>query len=100
MTEQDAQHRAFSEASISDWARSAALLEDAVVHEPGDPDAEPIRTPEEWNEAGWDSERQRPKNAGESTTALLGRLLDPEAPDDAALDYSTTPLTDEQAGAA
>lgn len=77
----DPQHLAFAESGESDWARAAALLEDAVVHEPGDPDAEPIRTPEEWDGELWDSERQPPKTIEEAKAALAARVADPDAPD-------------------
>jgi hypothetical protein len=94
----DAQHVAFAEADESDWAAAAQLMEDAVVHEPGDPDAPPIRTPEEWDEDEWDSERQPPKSAREATGALAQRVATPEAPDATTVDYEFVELTPGQRG--
>jgi len=100
VTEQsrDPQHDAFAKADESDWARQAELLESAVVHEPGDPDAAPIRTPEEWDDDEWDSERQPPKTVREATGALAQRVATPEAPDTTTLDYEFVKLTPEQRG--
>jgi len=81
MTEPDPQRAAFVDAGDDDWATEAALLEGAVVHDPADPDAEPIRTPEEWHATGWDAERQPPKTLAEAQAALAGRIADPDAPD-------------------
>lgn len=86
MTEPDPQHEAFAEAGESDWARSAALLEGATVHEAGD--MEGVLAPEKWHEQGWDSERQQPKTHDEAAVELAGRIADPSAPD-----------TEDQAGA-
>lgn len=96
--ERDAQYAVFAESGESDWARAAELLDDAVVHEPGDPDAPPIRTPEEWHDEEWDSERQPAKSAREATGALAQRVATPEAPDAVTVDYETVELTDEQRG--
>jgi hypothetical protein len=79
MTHPDLQRRAYSDASESDWAREAELLAGATIHLPGDPDAPPIRTPEEWE--GWDTDRQSPKTVAEAQAALAGRIADPDAPD-------------------
>lgn len=79
----DPQRRVFADAGESDWDREAELLEGAVVHVPGDPDAPPIRTPEEWHAEGWDTERQPPKTVAEAQAALAGRIADPNAPDTA-----------------
>lgn len=92
----DAQHAEFAEAGESDWARSAVLMEDAVVHEPGDP--ETIMTPEEWDAAGWDNERQQPKTLDEANGALAQRLAMPEAPDNEVIDYEDVELTADQRG--
>lgn len=92
----DAQRDAFTKAGESDWAASAQLMKDAVVHEPGDPES--IMTPEEWDSAGWDSERQPPKSARESTGALAQRVATPEAPDTLGVDYEFVGLTPEQRG--
>jgi hypothetical protein len=94
----DAQYAVFAESGESDWAKAAELLEDAVVHGPGDPEG--IMTPEEWHGTGWDSERQPPKTTEEATTALAGRVADPEAPDAVEVDYGTVELTPEQGGPA
>lgn len=100
MTEssRDAQYAVFAESGESDWAAAAALMDDAVVHEPGDPDAPPIRTPEEWDDDEWDSERQPAKSAREATGALAQRVATPEAPDAATVDYEFVELTPEQRG--
>lgn len=94
----DPQRTVFAEAGEADWAAAANLMDDAVVHEPGDPDAPPIRTPEEWDEDGWDSERQPPKTAREATGALAQRVAMPEAPDTVTFDYESVELTNEQRG--
>jgi hypothetical protein len=96
----DPQHEAFAGAGESDWARAAELLDDAVVHEPDDPDAEPIRTPEDWDAEEWDSQRQPPKTLDEANGALAGRLATPEAPDVEVVDYETVELTPDQGGPA
>lgn len=96
----DPQYLAFAESGESDWAKAAQWLEGAVVHEPGDPDAEPIRTPEEWDADGWDSERQPPKTLSESDTALVGRVADLDAPDERGLSYATARMTAGQRGEA
>ncbi|MFD5089308.1 hypothetical protein ACFWMR_01810 [Amycolatopsis thailandensis] len=83
MTDFDPQRAAFVGASSEDWAAQAALLEGAVVHDPSDPDAAPIRTREEWDAEGWDAERQPPKTVAEAQAALAGRIADPNAPDTA-----------------
>jgi hypothetical protein len=92
----DPQHDAFAEAGESDWAAAAQLLDDAVVHEPGD--SESIMTPEEWHATEWDSERQPPKSAREATGALAQRVATPEAPDTTTVDYEFVHLTPEQRG--
>ena len=79
MTYPDPQRLAFADASESDWDREPELLQYATVHLPGDPDAPPIRTPEEWE--GWDTDRQPPKTVAEAQSALAGRIADPDAPD-------------------
>lgn len=94
----DPQRAVFAEAGESDWAAAAALMDDAVVHEPGDPDAPPIRTPEEWDAEQWDSERQPPKTAEEATAALAARVAVADAPDIAGFDYASGPMTPEQRG--
>lgn len=82
MTEpNDPQRAAFADSEESDWARSAELMEGAVVHEPGDPEAPPIKSPQEWDAEGWDAERQPPKTIEESRAALAARIADPDAPD-------------------
>lgn len=80
-TPDDAQRRAFTDAGAADWAAEAELLADAVVHEPGDPNAEPVRTPEEWDSTGWDENRDGPKSLDEAREALAARIADPHAPD-------------------
>lgn len=77
----DEQRRAFVEATSSDWAAEAELLADAAIHLPDDPDAEPIRTPEEWDADGWDEERDGPKSLDEARQALADRIANPHAPD-------------------
>jgi hypothetical protein len=94
----DAQYAVFAESGESDWAAAAQLLEDAVVHEPDDPDGPPIRTPEEWDDDEWDSERQPGKSAREATGALAQRVATPEAPDAVTVDYESVELTPEQRG--
>lgn len=94
----DPQHAVFADAGESDWAAAAELMADAVVHEPDDPDAPPIRTPEEWNEDEWDSERQPGKTTREATGALAQRVATPEAPDTTTIDYESVELTPEQRG--
>jgi hypothetical protein len=79
-SEEDAQRRAFTEAGPYDWA-GTDLLEVEAVHAPGDPDAPPIRTPEEWDAAGWDADREGPKSLAEARAALAARIDDPAAPD-------------------
>jgi hypothetical protein len=79
----DPQHAAFADSDESDWAKSEELLAGAIVHEPDDPGDTPVRTPEEWDEEGWDAERQPPKTIEDARQALAGRIADPEAPDDA-----------------
>lgn len=56
-----------------------AFLDDAVVHEPGD--TTPIRTPEEWDAAGWDADRQSPKTLDEARAALAARIAAHDSPD-------------------
>lgn len=92
----DPQHTAFADAGESDWATAAELMSDAVVHEPGDPES--IMTPEEWDAAGWDSQRQPGKTAREATGALAQRVAMYEAPDAATVDYEFAELTGEQRG--
>ena len=96
----DPQREAFADAGESDWARAAELLDDAVVHEPGDPDGEPIRTPEECDTEGWDSERQPQKTTEEATSALAARVAVADSPDVVEVDYATVELTAEQRGEA
>jgi hypothetical protein len=80
--EDDAQRRAFAEAPLEDLTDNAELMELAeCVHDPADPDAAPIRTPEEWNEQGWDRGRFRPKSVSTAQALLAGRIADPQAPD-------------------
>lgn len=76
---EDKQRAAFTESEESDWAKSARLLENAVVHEPDD--REGIITPAEWHALEWDSERQPPKTIDEARAALNARVTDPDAPD-------------------
>lgn len=77
----DLQRLAYTDAQESDWGRAAELLEGAVFHLPGDPDAPPIRTPEEWDDEGWDSGRLPPKTVAEARAALARRIAAPDAPD-------------------
>jgi len=54
-------------------------IDDAVVYEPGD--TTPIKTPEEWDAAGWDADRQSPKTLDEARAALTARIAAHDAPD-------------------
>ncbi|WP_410670497.1 hypothetical protein [Amycolatopsis sp. cmx-4-68] len=74
---EDAQRRAFTDAGPADWAAETV----GEVHRPGDPDAAPIKTPEEWDAEGWDADREGPKTLGEARDALAARIADPRAPD-------------------
>jgi hypothetical protein len=56
-----------------------AKTDDAVVYEPGD--TTPIKTPEEWDAAGWGADRQSPKTLGEARAALAARIAAHDAPD-------------------
>lgn len=53
-----------------------------AYHDPLDEDAPPIRTPEAWDAAGWDRDREQPKTIDEAKEALAARIDDPRAPDD------------------
>ncbi|HET9139230.1 hypothetical protein [Actinophytocola sp.] len=53
------------------------------IYHDGDP--RPIRTPEEWEAAGWDAGREPPKTLAEARAALAARIADPNAPDDESL---------------
>lgn len=75
----DRQAEAFRDASPGDWATDA-LLTGAVVHEPDSPD--PIASPEEWDDRGWDAGREPPKTLTEAQALLAARIADPDAPDD------------------
>jgi hypothetical protein len=77
----DRQKAAFIKATESDWTRQTELLQGTVVHEPDDPDAEPIREPEEWHAQGWDAEREPPKTIAQAREALAARIADTNAPD-------------------
>jgi hypothetical protein len=77
----DRQKAAFIESTESDWIRQTELLQGTVVHEPDDPDAEPIREPEEWHAQGWDAEREPPKTITQAREALAARIADTNAPD-------------------
>lgn len=77
----DPQRGAFVDASAADWAWEATLLASAIVHEPGDDSVGSILTPEEWDAAGWDVERRRPKTVAEARAALAARIADADAPD-------------------
>jgi hypothetical protein len=70
----DRQKAAFIEATESDWTRQTELLQGTVVHEPDDPDAEPIREPEEWHAQGWDAECEPPKTITQAREALAARI--------------------------
>jgi hypothetical protein len=94
-TPDDAQRCAFTEAGPPDWAAEADLLDSAVLHQPDDPDAPPIRTPEEWNDEGWDDDRDGPKSIDEARAALAARIGDPHAPDTAAVAGAYDELEDD-----
>lgn len=95
-TPDDAQRSAFTGASPDDWAAEADLLADAVVHEPNEPHAEPIRTPEEWDATRWDEDRDGPKSIDEAREALAARIADPTAPDTEAVAGAYDGLEDEE----
>jgi len=69
----DAQARAFANASRSDWAMWPDLFE-----VPAD---WPIKSPEEWDADGWDLLRTAPYTPAQARTALLDRIVLPDAPD-------------------
>jgi hypothetical protein len=95
-TPDDAQRRAYADAGAADWAAEADLLADAVVHRPDDPNAEPIRTPEEWDVTGWDEDRDGPKSIDEARAALAARITDPHAPDTEAVASAYDELEDNE----
>ncbi len=93
MTEPDAQRRAFTDARTEDWRAIPPL---GTIHEPDDPAAAPIRTPEEWDAAGWDADRDGPKEVDEARAALAARIANPHAPDTAAVAGAYDGLEDDE----
>lgn len=80
-SEHDAQHRVFAELDGRDLEHAADLVGDATLRLPDDPHDSPIRTPEEWDADGWDSDRQPPKTIAEAKAALDARIATDDAPD-------------------
>lgn len=74
----DRQSEAYRLASEADWA--GVNLAEADIYDDGD--ERPIRTPEEFESAEWDSGRESPKTIEEAREALVNRIADPNAPDD------------------
>jgi hypothetical protein len=74
----DRQSAAYRQATEAAWA--AVDPAEYVVHRDGDP--EPIRTPEDHEQAEWDADREDPKTAEQAREALATRIADPAAPDD------------------
>jgi hypothetical protein len=74
----DRQSEAYRHATEADWA-GVDLTECAVYR---DDDPEPIRTPEDHEQAEWDANRKNPKTVEEARRALAARIADPAAPDD------------------
>lgn len=80
-TPTDPQSRAFREATEADsWDGDLTTLPGAVVHEPLT-NVGHIVLPDEYEAAGWDSDRDGPKTLAEARHALAARIADPAAPD-------------------
>lgn len=75
---EDPQRRAFTGASMLDWGEIPFITR---LHNPDDPAAPPVKSPEDWDADGWDLDRERPKAIEEAQAALVARVADPAAPD-------------------
>lgn len=74
----DRQSAAFRESGPEDWS-SAADQSGCVRYSPDD--NTPVRSPEEWEAANWDTGCEAPKTIDEARAALAARIADSHAPD-------------------
>jgi hypothetical protein len=84
----DLQSIAFREAGPDDWAVDVPTEESSGVP----------RTPDEWDNDGWDAEAAGPKTLEQARTALAERVASSEAPDDDATAYDDLDDDDEPRG--